>query len=185
MLSTLVCLAIIGLLWFMLAKDDSPPLEQPRAYLDQVLGRELDAAEFAARMPRWQQLLTLHQAPADGEIAEEALTTYREFQGDLAVLWDGELSLTVAVLLAELGRTNEALEELDGHLVGPEAVDWRGLVEEAYLGQTNIPPRRALPELTELSPPWVRDRLKLALAERRGLPSAANQIRQGLEQRGA
>jgi len=159
-------------------------LDRPETYLDRVLGRELDAAESVGHLPGWQKLVNAWDVDTPADALKEAIDTYRQFQSHGSLADSVGVHRTMAVLLREAGRTNEAQAELE-KLPPGEASELGSALTSAY--DRTAPARisrRAAELVRKLTPQWARDKLAWRLAVREGNPASAARLATDLERRG-
>jgi uncharacterized protein len=159
-------------------------LERPEAYLECVAGRDLDAAEYAAQMPWWQKWLNAWDLPELADSLHESIEAYTEVRRHGVLEHPGEVSRTLAILLAEAGRIEEAKQELA--TTGDDRADphFNVAFAQAYFDRatTNRPASsRVLPTI---APAWAQNKLELRLAEKRGDRLLAEQIGSRMVSRG-
>jgi membrane protease YdiL (CAAX protease family) len=173
-----------GMILIGAAKGRDQLLERPEAYLARVLGRELDAAERADHMPKWQKVINAWDTDTPGDALKEAIETYQQFERDGLLVDSDGVRRTLAVLLREAGQTNEAQAEIE-RLPRDEAVDFRAMLKAAYGPSAFAKVRLGFNDALELlAPEWARDKVAWRLAVSRGNTASAALIAAGIQNRG-
>jgi uncharacterized protein len=183
---TAALLAIGGCMLYGVAHSRDQLLERPAPYLDRVLGRDLDAAEYTPFRSPWQTALNAWDTSNPSQALTDAIDTYQDFQRRGILTDHARATRTLAVLLAEAGRLPEVERMLQDLSHDPTEDLFRGALRVAY--QMPAPDRALLlqtnPVSQDLNPRWARDKLDWRLAKARGQTAAARQIEQRLQSRG-
>lgn len=150
-------------------------LTSPDEVLARVYGSDLDVATAWPKFPHQRLPLTSLAPPAEATELEEAIAHYRE----LAHVWGPRQSakVTLVVLLAEAGKLDEAQSEL-------KRVPNDASVEAVRAAYWNEPLPKKLPEVMNVGPTWVADRVWKRLAERKGNAELAQAAAEAPVERG-
>lgn len=174
----------IALVLFSAREGWQHVLEQPERFYHRVWGRELDAAEVSSQLPFWQRFLNFGSVSAPEECLSEAIAAFRQLSRDGLSPGEEDRVRTLAVLLAEAQRLEEARQELQllpDELSGRE---FKRAFQAAYLEAGAPAQARTLLRAVAVEPEWARNKLGMRLAARAGDQARVREIRERLEARG-
>ena len=107
MAAVLLCLALGSILWFSATVPKLARLEEPERALDLMVSRIMEAQDGLQRAPAWEQRLAEWMVGSSEKERLLAIQWYQELADATA---DPSAKLRLAILLAENGRTQEALD---------------------------------------------------------------------------
>jgi membrane protease YdiL (CAAX protease family) len=155
-------------------------MDDPEAYLERVVGHDLDAGEYFQHMPALQKLINGWEASDTASILTEALRTYQEFQRHQHLSQSQRFTRAYAILLGEAGRVEDAKATLGSLTADPANAQFIAAFGAAYLHEADFSGRI----LEQLAPPWARDKLAWRLATSRGEQELASRIEARILARG-
>lgn len=182
---TLAFLTGAGLVLYSITNSRDQLLSEPERYLDRVVGRDLDAAQYTSYMPLWQRWLNSWDNASIPDALKDSIETYRLFMRE-GVLTNSETApWTLAVLLAESGQVPDAERQLKPLGGNSSDLAFKRLFRTVYLDKSGVQLAPGYKEvLAELSPAWARDQVELRLADKRHDQRLGDEIQARMAARG-
>ena len=169
--------------FFLLTHDRSENLDAPGEFIEHVVGRDLDLEEYAERRPDWEKQLDRLLGTEPGDTLEQAIEAYDDFIDNTETEWLRPRR-TLAILLAEAGRFDEADQELSKLEYEESEQPFVAAVRFAYGDETLDLPLPRLDQVVALvNPQWARDKLIVRVAEKLGDQPAAGAAQARLDAR--